>query len=150
MIRTKSLLISPLFLFVASVITFDQANAVPKPNIMFLFADDQWEDTVAAFGNPHIETPYIDRSVREGFSFRENYCFGSSGGAVCVPSRVMLMSCKTLFNVRSDMSNAKVLFPELLQQKRLRHVRHRKMAQWQALVAALFSEWLGRCQKRST
>ncbi len=83
---------------------------------MFLFADDQWEDTVAAFGNPHIETPYIDRLVREGFSFRENYCFGSSGGAVCVPSRVMLMSGKTLFNVRSDISNAKVLFPELLQQ----------------------------------
>ena len=93
-----------------------QVLAAKKPNILFLFADDQRKDAVAAFGNPHIETPNIDRLVRGGFSFRENYCFGSSSGVVCVPSRAMLMSGRTWFAVRSDMSNARVLFPELLQQ----------------------------------
>jgi hypothetical protein len=45
-----------------------------RPNV--LFADDQRADTIAAWGNPHIKTPHLDRLTRAGFSFRNNYCFG--------------------------------------------------------------------------
>ena len=45
--------------------------------MLFLFADDQRPDTVAAFGNPHILTPNIDGLVRAGFRFSNNYCMGS-------------------------------------------------------------------------
>jgi arylsulfatase A-like enzyme len=63
-----------------------------KPNIIFLFADDQRADTIAAHGNQHIQTPHLDQLVERGFSFRENYCAGSFSGAVCVASRAMLMT----------------------------------------------------------
>jgi len=63
-----------------------------KPNIIFLFADDQRADTIAAHGNQHILTQHLDQLVEKGFSFRENYCAGSFSGAVCVASRAMLMT----------------------------------------------------------
>ena len=73
------------------------------PNVLFLFADDQRADTISAHGNAHIQTPNLDRLVADGFSFRQAYCLGSQGGAVCVPSRAMLNTGKSLFRIRSDM-----------------------------------------------
>merc|ERR1711969_198472 len=70
-----------------------------RPNILFLFADDQRPDTIAAYGNSHIRTPNIDRLVHSGFNFRRAYCMGSIHGAVCQPSRAMLMSGRTLWRV---------------------------------------------------
>jgi arylsulfatase A-like enzyme len=84
-----------------------------RPNVLFLFADDQRADTIAAWGNRHIRTPNLDRLVRRGFSFRNNYCFGSNSGAACVPSRAMLMTGRTWFDVRANLDGA-ALLPELL------------------------------------
>ncbi len=84
-----------------------------KPNVLLLFADDQRADTIGAWGNPHIQTPNLDRLVHQGTSFRNNYCFGSNSGAVCVPSRAMLMSGRTWFDVPHDLHGA-TLLPELL------------------------------------
>jgi arylsulfatase A-like enzyme len=87
-----------------------------KPNILFLFADDQRADTIAAHGNPSIRTPNIDRLAVSGFSFRSNYCFGGNSGTVCVPSRAMLMSGKTWFHVDTVAIKDARLLPEVLQQ----------------------------------
>lgn len=73
-----------------------------RPNVLFLFADDQRADTIGAHGNPHIQTPNIDQLVANGFSFRRNYVFGGNSGAVCVPSRAMLMTGKTWFKVNTN------------------------------------------------
>ena len=43
-----------------------------RPNIIFLFADDQRPDTISAYGNPHIRTPHLDQLARRGTSFRRN------------------------------------------------------------------------------
>ncbi|MCA9264051.1 MAG: sulfatase-like hydrolase/transferase, partial [Planctomycetales bacterium] len=83
-------------------------------NILFLFADDQRADSIAAWGNEHISTPNIDALARRGVSFRQNYCFGSRHGAVCQPSRAMLMSGRHLFAVDDAITGA-VTFPQLLQ-----------------------------------
>jgi arylsulfatase A-like enzyme len=91
-------------------------QAAGKPNILFLFADDQRADTIAAHGNPHITTPNLDSLVRRGFSFRGNYVFGGDSGAVCVPSRAMLMSGKTWFKVDSPTLNGARLMPEVLRE----------------------------------
>ncbi len=91
-------------------------QAAGKPNILFLFADDQRADTIAAHGNPHIKTPNLDSLVRRGFSFRGNYVFGGDSGAVCVPSRAMLMSGKTWFKVDSPTLNGARLMPEVLRE----------------------------------
>ncbi|HCI92290.1 MAG TPA: choline-sulfatase, partial [Verrucomicrobiales bacterium] len=77
-----------LILFVSIPVVF----AGKKPNIIFLFADDQRADTIGAHGNPHIQTPNLDRLSEEGVSFLRNYCAGSFSGAVCVASRAMLMT----------------------------------------------------------
>jgi arylsulfatase A-like enzyme len=87
------------------------ASAKPKPNILFLFADDQRADTIHAHGNPHIQTPNIDRLVKNGFSFRRNYVCGGNSGAVCVASRAMLMTGKPWFGMDTVKLQAERLMP---------------------------------------
>ena len=88
------------------------ASAV-RPNILFLFADDQRADTIAAHGNPHLKTPNIDGLVRGGVSFRRNYVMGGNSGAVCVPSRAMLHTGKTWFAMNTQTLEGEKLMPEL-------------------------------------
>lgn len=105
--------------FAASLLLCVLASTLPgrgeaRPNILFLFADDMRADTIAAHGNPHIRTPNLDKLVAAGFSFHGNYLFGGDSGAVCVPSRAMLMSGKRWFDVDTvSLKNVKLL-PELL------------------------------------
>ena len=86
-----------------------QLHADKLPNIVFLFADDQRADTIAAHGNPHIDTPNLDRLAGEGFSFHRNYCAGSFSGAVCVASRAMLMSGRHWMNIGSSKGGKKAV-----------------------------------------
>ena len=74
-----------------------------RPNVLFIFSDDQRADTIAALGNTHIRTPNLDRLVAEGTTMRRAYCMGALQGAVCVPSRAMLLTGRTLFRIRPNM-----------------------------------------------
>ena len=67
-----------------------RAAGKSKPNLLFIFADDQCYATVRALGNDEIETPNLDRLVRKGTTFTHAYNMGSWSGAVCVASRTML------------------------------------------------------------
>jgi len=112
--RLKSLCpvgLAGLWLLFCSIVV---SPAATRPNILFLFADDQRADTIAAHGNPHIKTPNLDRLAHAGFSFRGNYCFGGNSGAVCMPSRAMLMTGRTWFNVDTVSLKSVKLLPELL------------------------------------
>jgi arylsulfatase A-like enzyme len=87
------------------------------PNILFLFADDQRFDTIRALGNPHIQTPHLDALVKRGTVFRQAYIMGSQSGAVCIPSRAMLLTGKSLFllqNKGSVIPEEHAMWPELL------------------------------------
>ena len=106
-----------LLLLLASLQATALAQSTRRPNILFLFADDQRADTIAAHGNPHIKTPNIDGLVRAGYSFRRNYIFGGNNGAVCVPSRAMLMTGKTWFHIDAPTLSGARLLPELLREK---------------------------------
>ena len=76
------------------------ASAAPAPpNILFLFADAQRADTLAALGNAHIQTPNLDRLVRRGLAFQRAYLQGGRNAATCVPSRAMLLSGRHLFAI---------------------------------------------------
>lgn len=105
------------FLLLASLAILSQSTllAADRPNVLFLFADDMRADTIAAHGNPHIRTPNLDRLAATGFSFHRNYVFGGNSGAVCVPSRAMLMSGKTWFHIDTATLNGVQLMPEVLQ-----------------------------------
>lgn len=71
----------------------------PKPNILFIFTDDQRWDTIAALGNPEVKTPHLDRLVKQGFVFENAYCMGSMVPAVCLPSRTMLITGRSLWRI---------------------------------------------------
>jgi arylsulfatase A-like enzyme len=83
-------------LFLAGSFTPLHAGA-KRPNILFLVTDDQKADTISALGNPVIKTPNLDKLARRGFVFKNAYCMGSTMGAVCNPSRHMLLSGKSLY-----------------------------------------------------
>jgi arylsulfatase A-like enzyme len=77
--------------------------AMPRrPNVLFILADDMKADCVGALGNPHIKTPNLDRLVQRGFVFSRTYCFGSMVGAVCLPSRSMLLTGRSLFHLPAE------------------------------------------------
>jgi arylsulfatase A-like enzyme len=79
-------------------------HAASKPNILFLFADDMRADSIAALGNPVVKTPNLDSLVQRGFVFRNAYCLGGNIGAVCTPSRNMLLSGKTFFRWQGNLA----------------------------------------------
>src|SRR5579864_234726 len=70
-----------------------------RPNVLLLPTDDQRADTIHALGNPVIQTPNLDRLAESGFVFRNAYCMGSDQPAVCLPSRTMLLSGRSLFHL---------------------------------------------------
>ncbi len=90
-----------------------------KPNILFFFTDDQRFDTIGALVNEHIITPNMDSLVRNGTTFTNAYIMGSMSGAVCVPSRAMLMTGRTLFSlegVGKVIPENHVTLPEVLRE----------------------------------
>jgi arylsulfatase A-like enzyme len=72
-------------------------GAAEKPNVLFLLADDQCYETIAALGHTDIDTPNLDRLVRRGTTFTHAYNMGSWSGAVCVASRTMLITGRTVW-----------------------------------------------------
>jgi len=83
----------------AAASTLSASTDKNKPNIVFFFTDDQRWDTIGKLGNPEIHTPNIDRLVAEGFHFNNAYCMGSMVGAVCLPSRTMLATGRSLWRI---------------------------------------------------
>lgn len=76
-------------------------EAVKKqPNILLIFTDDQRFDTIHSLGNPHIKTPNMDHLAERGTAFTHAYIMGSYSGAVCMPSRAMLLTGKSLFELQ--------------------------------------------------
>lgn len=84
---------------------FAESHAAPdkgrRPNVLFLFTDDQQADTIHALGNPRIRTPNIDRLVAGGTAFTNAYTMGGSSPGVCLPSRASLLTGRTLWNLEN-------------------------------------------------
>jgi arylsulfatase len=59
-----------------------------RPNIILVMTDQQRHDTIAALGHPFMETPTLDRLVREGTAFTRCYINAAS----CVPARASLFT----------------------------------------------------------
>ena len=90
-----------------------------QPNIVLFLTDDQRFDTICALGNNHIITPNMDSLVREGTTFTNACIMGSNSGAVCIPSRAMLLSGRTLFHLQGQgniIPPEHITFPEVLRE----------------------------------
>lgn len=91
-----------------------------KPNVLFLFADDLTYEVIRAFGHTDIDTPNLDKLVARGTTFSHAYNMGSWSGAVCVASRTMLITgrsvwdANSIYNTTDEERRAGVLWPQLL------------------------------------
>ncbi len=113
--------------------------AEAKPNVIFLFADDQRADCIGALGNPTIKTPNLDQLVKSGMVFRNAYCLGANVPAVCTPSRNMLLSGRAFFRwqgpqAQPDMPN----FPTSMKAAGYETYHHGKRGNTSPAIQALF------------
>ncbi len=70
-----------------------------KPNIVFVFADDMTYTAINALGNKEVQTPNLNRLVKQGTTFTHTYNMGAWNGAVCVASRAMIISGRSVWDV---------------------------------------------------
>lgn len=68
----------------------------PKPNIIFIMADDLGYGELGCYGQKIIQTPNLDRMAAEGMKFTQFY----AGCAVCAPSRSVLMTGQHMGHTR--------------------------------------------------
>ncbi|REE01996.1 sulfatase-like hydrolase/transferase [Marinoscillum furvescens] len=99
MIRLKGILFQVVLLAVAMLGTSCQEEA-RRPNFLFVLVDDQSPYDLQVYNAKSIlETPVIDRLAREGMVFESARHMGSMNGAVCTPSRHMIMTGRTLWHL---------------------------------------------------
>ncbi|GAA3610713.1 sulfatase-like hydrolase/transferase [Flavivirga amylovorans] len=123
MIRFYTLLL--VLLFCSCNAKKNNKNEATKPNIVFIFTDDQTYTSVGALGNDEIITPSLDKLVHEGTTFTHAYNMGSWSGAVCAASRAMIISGRFVWRanefrqkwVAKDTGSFKKSWPKLLGDK---------------------------------
>ena len=81
------------------------ANAPRRPNVVFILTDDMRWDAMSIAGNPHVQTPNLDRLAAEGVYFRNAFCTTS----LCSPSRATILS--GLYAHRHGVSNNFTEYP---------------------------------------
>ncbi len=78
-----------ILLFVSSVpLRADSDKKSPRPNIIYILADDLGYAELGCYGQKKIRTPNLDRMAEEGIRFMRHY----AGAPVCAPSRCVLMT----------------------------------------------------------
>ncbi len=99
-------LISATFIFLITLFMFSNAGCKKKheqkqkPNIIFIFADDQCYNTINALGNKEVITPNLDKLVADGVTFTHAYNMGGWNGAVCIASRTMMNTGRFLWRAK--------------------------------------------------
>lgn len=116
LIATTALLAAWLFGCLGATPDSESAGPAPKPNIIFIFADDHATQAISAYGSVINETPSIDRLAKEGMLFENCFCTNS----ICAPSRAVVLTGKHshLNGVRTNgdtFDASQQTFPALLQ-----------------------------------
>lgn len=93
------------------------ATAAQRPNILFILADDQSPYDLKIY-NPDSElnTPVLDQLAADGMVLDGAHHMGAWVGAVCTPSRTMIMTGRTLWHVPGKnplSSNPKYVPPDM-------------------------------------
>ena len=98
---------------------FSQSNKRAK-NIIIIYADDHSYHALGAMGNAVVKTPNLDKLAASGLLFTQTHVMGGHQGAVCVPSRVMLMTGRYVNRLPGDGGTIPehfVTLPEVLRSK---------------------------------
>ena len=92
------------FIPLAAAIVLSAAIAESKPsqpNVLFIFADDMSYETLGAAKMLDIDTPNLDRLAERGVNFTHAYNMGGWNGAICVASRTMMNTGKSIWTARA-------------------------------------------------
>ena len=79
-----------LTIILASALPAASLCKEPRPNVVFILADDLGWSDVSCYGQKLWETPHIDRLAREGMLFTDAYAASS----VCSPTRASILTGK--------------------------------------------------------
>jgi len=74
-----------------------QESTGPRPNFLFMIADDLTFRGIRTLYDQEVSTPSLDRLVRSGCAFTHCFQQGSWTPAVCIASRMMLLTGLTTF-----------------------------------------------------
>lgn len=81
--QMRSLLFfSMMFWFCLSI------SAQPKPNVIYIYADDLGYGELGSYGQQKIKTPYLDKLAANGMRFTDHY----TSAPVCAAARCMLLT----------------------------------------------------------
>lgn len=69
-------------LFTTSEYCAAKEQKAEKPNILFIFADDQRADALGCSGNIYINTPNIDKLAHNRVRFTNSYLMGGNQAAI--------------------------------------------------------------------
>nr|WP_153556089.1 sulfatase-like hydrolase/transferase [Roseimaritima sediminicola] len=77
-----------------------ESSESQRPNILFIIVDDQSPFDLPIYNtDSKLDVPNIERLAREGMTIDGAYHMGSFSGAVCTPSRHMVMTGRTLWHL---------------------------------------------------
>jgi arylsulfatase A-like enzyme len=95
--RLRSLFAS-LTIVTAILILASRSLAADKPNILYIYTDDQSDRTVSSYerSQPWVDTPNIDRLASSGVRFKHAY-----NGTWYMPARATFLTGKLQYGVQS-------------------------------------------------
>ncbi|MEO1011897.1 MAG: sulfatase-like hydrolase/transferase [Bacteroidota bacterium] len=76
-----------------------------RPNFLFIFTDDQTNESINAINNKEVSTPNLDKLANSGVVFTHCFNQGSWGGAVCIASRAMLITGQYMYSARERVAH---------------------------------------------
>jgi arylsulfatase A-like enzyme len=97
--QVKFVLITLISFYLFSACNPVSEKEKKQPNILFLFTDDQRYGTIGELHQDPVQTSNLDGLVKSGVTFTNSYILGAPHGAVCSPSRAMLMTGRHYFNI---------------------------------------------------
>lgn len=84
----------------AEEMTSDTPWNGPKPNVIFILADDMGFGDLGFFGNPDVKTPVLDEMAKDSICMTQHY----TAAPVCAPARAALLTGKYPYRTGQDMS----------------------------------------------
>lgn len=111
------------FILAALIISNSAITQQKNPrakNILIIYADDHSYHAFGAAGNKDVLTPNLDKLAKSGLMFTQAHVMGGHQGAVCIPSRAMLLTGRYVNRLPGDGStipDSIVSLPEVLRKQ---------------------------------
>lgn len=78
-----------------------------RPNILYIFTDQQSANAMSCAGNPHLRTPAMDRLAEQGVRFDRAYC----SSPLCIPARMSMFTGRMPYELGVNVNCAQTPVP---------------------------------------